>query len=121
MDIQIFDFEIFMMTNTLRKMNKLLDNRLSAQAYYIRMERPMCLILEDLAPLGFRMANRQLGLDMDHCKLAIQGLARFHAASVALCEKVMIMSNDKFQFLNRNYIRMFMHVSILFVNTIKRI
>ena len=47
----------------------------------------MCLILEDLAPLGFRMANRLLGLDMDHCILAIQGLARFHAASVALCEK----------------------------------
>ncbi|XP_071867676.1 uncharacterized protein isoform X1 [Bombus fervidus] len=87
MDIQIFDFEIFMMTNTLRKMNKLLDSRLSAHTYYIKMERPMCLILEDLAPLGFRMANRQLGLDMDHCILAIQGLARFHAASVALCEK----------------------------------
>ncbi|KAK9308971.1 hypothetical protein QLX08_001175 [Tetragonisca angustula] len=79
--------EIFMMTNTLRKMNELLGCRVSAQAYYVKLERPLCLIMEDLAPLNFRMANRHTGLDKEHASLAIQGLARFHAASVALCEK----------------------------------
>lgn len=84
---EIFNTEIFMMTNTLQKMNELLGTRVSAQAYYVKLERPLCLIIEDLAPLNFRMTNRQTGLDKEHATLAIQGLARFHAASVALCEK----------------------------------
>lgn len=78
-----------MMTNTLRKMSELLGSRVSAQTYYAKLERPLCLIMEDLAPLNFRMANRHTGLDKDHATLAIRGLARFHAATVALCEKVM--------------------------------
>lgn len=77
-----------MMTDTLKKMNEMLGSRLGAQVYYVRMERPLCLIMEDLAPQGFRMADRQAGLDWDHCLLAIRGLAKFHASSVALCEKV---------------------------------
>ncbi|KOX69278.1 hypothetical protein WN51_04314 [Melipona quadrifasciata] len=84
---KIFSTEIFMMTKTLRKMSELLGSRVSAQAYYVKLERPLCLIMEDLAPLNFRMANRHTGLDKEHATLAIQGLARFHAASVALCEK----------------------------------
>lgn len=77
-----------MMSDTLQKMNELLGTRLCGRVYYVRMERPLCLIIEDLAPMGFRMADRQLGFDMAHCRLAIRGLAKFHAASVALCEKV---------------------------------
>ncbi|CAK9812678.1 hypothetical protein ANTPLA_LOCUS7489 [Anthophora plagiata] len=83
----IFDTEIYMMTDAIKKMSKMLGSRLSARVYHVRMERPLCLIMEDLAPLGFRMADRQAGLDLTHSKLAIQGLAKFHASSVALCEK----------------------------------
>ncbi|XP_017766799.1 PREDICTED: uncharacterized protein LOC108555576 [Eufriesea mexicana] len=84
---QIFDTEIAMMSDTLQKMNDLLGSRLSGRVFYVRMERPLCLIIEDLAPMGFRMADRQLGFDMAHCRIAIRGLAKFHATSVALCEK----------------------------------
>lgn len=79
-----------MMTDTLDKMNKLLGpkHRISAKGLYVQKENPMLLVIEDLAPLGFRMADRMAGLDLDHCILALHGLARFHAASVALCEKV---------------------------------
>lgn len=88
-----------MLTDTLKKMNKILgyENRLSTQIYYVRMEQPLCLIMEDLAPLGFRMADRQSGLDLAHCMLAIRGLAKFHASSVALCEKVNVVD----EFLSR--------------------
>ncbi|XP_046144698.1 uncharacterized protein LOC114872766 [Osmia bicornis bicornis] len=87
--IELFDTEISVLTDTVKKMNHMLgpEERLSAKVYHIRMEPPLCLILEDLSVLGFRMADRQLGLDMDHALMAIRGLARFHAASVALCEK----------------------------------
>lgn len=84
-----------MMMGTLKKMNEMLGpgNRLGAQVFHVRMERPLCLIMEDLAALGFRMVDRQAGLDRAHCMLAIRGLAKFHASSVALCEKVKIPDN----------------------------
>lgn len=78
-----------MMTDTLKKMNKLLGpkHRVSGTCLYVQ-KNPTLLVIEDLAPLGFRMACRQSGLDLAHCVLALRGLARFHAASVAICEKV---------------------------------
>jgi len=86
----LFHIEMLMMSNTLDKMNKLLEPkyRLSAKILYMQNEDPMFLAIEDLASLGFRMANRLSGLDLDHSILALRNLARFHAASVALCEKV---------------------------------
>lgn len=87
--IELFDTEISALTDTMRKMSDLLDpeHRLCAKVYHVRMEPPICLVMEDLSTLGFRMANRQVGFDMDHTLLALRGLARLHAASVALCEK----------------------------------
>ncbi|XP_076679145.1 uncharacterized protein LOC143374695 [Andrena cerasifolii] len=86
---EIFDTEITMMMDALKKMNDMLgyENRLGARVLHIRMERPLCLIIEDLAPLGFRMADRQAGLDLAHSLLAMRGLGKFHGSSVALCEK----------------------------------
>ncbi|XP_043257352.1 uncharacterized protein LOC122400137 [Colletes gigas] len=86
---QVFDTEILMMTDTLKKMNDLLSSgpRLSARILHVRLERPLCLIIEDLAPFGFRMADRQAGMDLTHSMMAIQGIARFHASSIALYEK----------------------------------
>ncbi|XP_046144699.1 uncharacterized protein LOC123988487 [Osmia bicornis bicornis] len=70
-------------------MNEMLgpEERLCAKVYHVRMEQPVCLIMEDLSVLGFRMADRHLGLDIDHALMALRAIARFHAASVALCEK----------------------------------
>ncbi|XP_011693600.1 PREDICTED: uncharacterized protein LOC105453385 [Wasmannia auropunctata] len=85
----IFKVEILMMSDTLDKMNKLLGpkHRISGKGLYVQNANPTLLVIEDLAPLGFRMADRLAGLDLAHCILALRGIARFHAASVALCEK----------------------------------
>lgn len=79
-----------MMSDTLDKMNALLEpkHRLSGKGLYVQNENPIFLAIEDLAPLGFRMACRISGLDLTHSIMALHGLARFHAASVAICEKV---------------------------------
>ncbi|XP_011705556.1 PREDICTED: uncharacterized protein LOC105460755 [Wasmannia auropunctata] len=71
-------------------MNKLLGpkHRVSGKCLYMQNENPMLLMIEDLTPLGFRMADRISGLDLAHSILALRVLARFHAASVAVCEKV---------------------------------
>jgi hypothetical protein len=86
---QFFATEINMMTDTLTQMNELLSpgSPLSGRGLYMQ-KQPALLVIEDLAPLGFRMADRINGLNVDHCLLAIRGLGRFHASSVALCEKV---------------------------------
>lgn len=79
-----------MMTNALTKMNNLIgsSSRFSSKILYTQIEDPVLLVFEDLSSLGFRVANRQSGLDIDHTLLAIRSLAKFHAASVAVCEKV---------------------------------
>ncbi|KYM76310.1 hypothetical protein ALC53_13337 [Atta colombica] len=84
-----FHTEMSMMSDTLNKMNKLLGSkhRLSAKILYAQNENPVLLVIEDLASLGFQMADRLSGLDLNHSILALHRLAMFHAASVALCEK----------------------------------
>ncbi|KAL2747885.1 uncharacterized protein V1477_003780 [Vespula maculifrons] len=86
---KIFDTEILMMMDTLKKMSNLLEpaHRINARIFYVQKEYPVFLVIEDLATLGYRMADRQAGLDLPHCLLAMRGLARFHASSVAICEK----------------------------------
>lgn len=42
------------------------------------------LVLEDLAEKRFLMADRKVGLDLDHLKLGLIKLAQFHAASMVL-------------------------------------
>ncbi|PSN31209.1 hypothetical protein C0J52_25883 [Blattella germanica] len=42
------------------------------------------IVLEDMKPLGYQMANRHNGLDLEHCKVSVRALARFHAYSLEL-------------------------------------
>lgn len=46
------------------------------------------IILEDLKPAGYVNAKRQELLDLQHCELTLEKLAKFHAASVLYVEKV---------------------------------
>ncbi|PSN39643.1 hypothetical protein C0J52_23421 [Blattella germanica] len=45
------------------------------------------IVLDDLKTQGFKMANRLLGFDLQHCILVLKILARLHAASASLYEK----------------------------------
>ncbi|CAD6238140.1 GSCOCG00008411001-RA-CDS [Cotesia congregata] len=88
-DTKVFDNEIQMMTKTLREMESVLQDgtKFGGRCYYSQVKNPAMLIIEDLTPLGFKLADRQAGLDLPHCKLALQRLAKFHASSVLVCEK----------------------------------
>ena len=62
--------------------------KLAAQHIYsIPDSKKPLLVLEDLKPEGFRMAEGLHGVNMDHCLLVLRNLARFHAASLALRQK----------------------------------
>jgi hypothetical protein len=40
------------------------------------------IVLEDLGFLNYKMGNRLIGVDFEHCRQVMKKLARFHAASV---------------------------------------
>lgn len=44
------------------------------------------LVMEDLAVKKFLMSDRKIGLDLNHIKISLVKLARFHAASIILME-----------------------------------
>ena len=52
--------------------------------YYHSGSPAYALVLDDLKEKGFRMADRTVGLDMQHCLLVMKTLARSHAASAVL-------------------------------------
>ncbi|XP_030555762.1 uncharacterized protein LOC115759073 [Drosophila novamexicana] len=52
---------------------------------YQCMKQPQnTLVFEDLGQLGYVMASRETGLDETHCRLVMERLAEFHAASMVL-------------------------------------
>uniref|UniRef100_A0A146L0I5 CHK kinase-like domain-containing protein n=3 Tax=Lygus hesperus TaxID=30085 RepID=A0A146L0I5_LYGHE len=42
------------------------------------------IVLEDLKVLGYKLTDRQTGMDYEHASLSIRSLAKFHALSMAL-------------------------------------
>jgi hypothetical protein len=55
--------------------------------YYHTGPPAPALVLEDLKEQGFRMADRTVELDMQHCLLVMKTLAQSHAASAVLHHK----------------------------------
>nr|CAD7455077.1 unnamed protein product [Timema tahoe] len=91
---ELFLIESNMFKKTLPDMEKLLKEAdkekykpFSARGIYFAPQSEETLVLEDLSVSGFKVAERQKGLDLEHSMLAIQRLAMFHAASVVLAEK----------------------------------
>lgn len=62
--------------------------QLSAKCYASFVKNPVdILVVEDLNVKNYRVHNRFEGLDMQHCKLFMTKLAKFHAASLCYHEK----------------------------------
>ncbi|KAJ9582752.1 hypothetical protein L9F63_022897 [Diploptera punctata] len=58
------------------------------KCYYAHYGSPASvLVFEDLKTEGFRLADRNLGLEMQHTLLCVRTLATYHAASVVLYKK----------------------------------
>lgn len=52
------------------------------------LDHPQVLIMENLQRKMFFMKDRQKGLSLQHCRLVMEILAKFHAGSVAVHERV---------------------------------
>ena len=52
--------------------------------YYHSGSPASAIVLDDLKEQGFRLADRTVGLDMQHCLLVMKAIAQSHAASAVL-------------------------------------
>jgi len=52
--------------------------------YYHSGSPATAIVLDDLKEQGFRLADRTVGLDMQHCLLVMKAIAQSHAASAVL-------------------------------------
>ena len=58
---------------------------LTARCLYYKSGSPASsLVLDDLKGEGFKLADRTVGLDMQHCILVMKAIAQQHAASAVL-------------------------------------
>ncbi|KAK9512711.1 hypothetical protein O3M35_001076 [Rhynocoris fuscipes] len=48
------------------------------------------IVLEDITKYGYKMNDRRLGLDYQHCQLVIRSLAKFHALSLHMKARQLI-------------------------------
>ncbi|KAK4885538.1 hypothetical protein RN001_001809 [Aquatica leii] len=84
--IRMFEKEKEVYSNTLPAIYDVLDKdyMLSAKFIYYTNTPHEIIMLEDLNTLGYKMNNRLEGLDLDHCLLVIEKMAKLHAASIVL-------------------------------------
>lgn len=55
--------------------------KFGAKAYELKGAKSDYILLEDLAPRGFKNTNRTEGLDQEHTECALKRLSMWHAAS----------------------------------------
>lgn len=63
------------------------DRGFGPKCYYVQKEPVRLIVMEDLQASGYFMADRQVGIDYDHCIMSLRKLAAFHAASMVLAEQ----------------------------------
>ncbi|KAH8327013.1 hypothetical protein KR074_000646, partial [Drosophila pseudoananassae] len=90
-EYDVYNREMDMYDIVLPKLTKILSevgitDKIAADAIIVDRERT-AMILEDLAPLQYKNADRLQQLDMVHAKLTLDMLAKFHAAATVLHER----------------------------------
>lgn len=74
---------------SIKEVLKVIDPELQLAPKFIHMITEPCeiLVIEDLQPIGFKVADRLVGMDHEHSKMVFKNLARMHAASMYLNKK----------------------------------
>lgn len=84
---QMFTTEFKVLQRVLPRIEEFVGCTLGPKLLYDN-ENSNFIIMEDLLSKGYSMLNRQKGLSLPQCLVAIEKISKFHAGSVALTEKV---------------------------------
>ncbi|CAL7943957.1 unnamed protein product [Xylocopa violacea] len=82
----LFSFELRCVRDVLPRIMKYVHCQLAPRLFYGSAQPPV-LIMENLRKKGYILKNRQKGLPFEHCRVAIECIAKMHAGSVAVFEK----------------------------------
>lgn len=85
-DMNVYDHEIFVYQKLLPELNKLWKGEPFAPVSYTISETKI-MVLEDLAIRGFRVCDKKQQLDLDHCRIALANLARYHAVTLKYLQR----------------------------------
>ncbi|KAK4874376.1 hypothetical protein RN001_013736 [Aquatica leii] len=87
-EMGFFNTELGIYSKILPMMDELkFFKKVAPKTYYLPTGLEKYIIVEDLSALNYKMPDRQAGLNLEHCLLAVQKLAYFHASSLVLHEK----------------------------------
>lgn len=84
---QVFEKEKLMYETILPELEKIADISFAPKCFHIQDEKDKLLVFSDIKELGYKMGDREKGLDFEHCKLLIDHLAIYHATSMVFVEK----------------------------------
>lgn len=59
-----------------------------SRCLYATLEPHAVLVLEDLTKSGYDVLPRHIGFDLEHCFRVVEKMAKMHAGSVIMYEKV---------------------------------
>lgn len=88
----VFHNEIYIFKNLLPKIEKFVGCSI-APFHYDSSEEEQYIIMEDLRKKGYTMGEKLKGFSLEYCLKIIEKIAKFHAGSVAVYEKVNIPQN----------------------------
>ncbi|TDG39970.1 hypothetical protein AWZ03_013609 [Drosophila navojoa] len=81
-------------------------SKFGAKCFYTTREPIQTIVFDDLTQYGYKLANRQSGLNEEHCVVILQKLGKFHASSMVLVEKEpSVREHFSSGMLDENYIR----------------
>lgn len=83
----VFQIELKVLQDILPRIKGFISHQIGPNLLY-SSDNPPFFIMENLKDRGFIMKDRQKGLSREHCSLVIKQIARLHAGSVAIFEKV---------------------------------
>lgn len=91
--LSVFHREKLMYNDVVKSLEEIWDEanvkvKFSPECYKILSEPYDIIVLEDLRADGYEVLDRKLGLDLDHAKLVLTKMAKFHAASAVRYQKV---------------------------------
>ena len=92
---ELFRNELYMFSSVLPKIEEYTGCVLAPFLFYAD-DKSNYIVMEDLREQGYVIENRFKGLSIDHCLRAIEKMAKFHAGSVAIAEKVFYFNHHKF-------------------------
>ncbi|XP_068158779.1 LOW QUALITY PROTEIN: uncharacterized protein [Drosophila tropicalis] len=80
--------------------------KFGAKCFYTTRQPIQTIVFDDLTQYGYKLANRQSGLNEEHCVIILKKLGKFHASSMILAEKEpSVREHFTSGMLDENYIR----------------